>query len=332
MPENEFAIIEDLFAPLAKGAAGAFGLKDDAALLEASEYVVTKDILIAGVHFRDKDPLDLVAQKLLRVNLSDLAAKGARPVGYFLGCSWPKITKRKDIAAFVDGLAQDQAAFRIDLFGGDTTVHTQDKAPLVLSATMFGTPPRHGVVPRSKAQAGDDLYVTGTIGDAGLGLKCLDGSEKFPRAHKSFLTERYQTPSPRLTLGGALTGLASAAIDVSDGLAADCGHLLTASGDELGAIIRAEMIPLSEAGEDWLQRQDSTDAAYCELASAGDDYEILFTAPPSRRRSVEMAANVAKTPVARIGTILRGEGPDVSLINADGAAIPLKKRGFNHFK
>ena len=331
MSQNEFAIIEDLFAPLAAQAEGAFGLKDDAALLAAGEYVVTKDVLIAGVHFRDKDPLDLVAQKLLRVNLSDLAAKGARPIGYFLGCSWPKTIKRKDIAAFVDGLAQDQEKFRVHLYGGDTTVHKQEKAPLVLSATLFGAPPRHGMVPRNEAQAGDDLYVTGAIGDAGLGLKCLDGDEKFTRAHKAYLTARYQTPSPRLTIGSALTGLASAAIDVSDGLIADCDHLLKASNEELAAIIRAEMIPLSEPAEDWLQRQDSTDSSYAYLASAGDDYEILFTAPPSRRRSVEMAANVAKTPVARIGAIAKAETAGVSLINVDGGAISVKKTGFDHF-
>jgi len=328
---NEFTIIEDLFAPLAEGADGAFGLKDDAAFLSVGEYVVTNDVLIADVHFRTKDALDQVAQKLLRVNLSDLAAKGARPIGYFLGCSWPSEVKRKDIAAFTDGLAQDQERFRVKLYGGDTTVHKQKKAPLVLSMTMFGSPPRHGIVRRNTAQAGDDIYVTGTIGDAGLGLKALENLEKFSRPNKSYLSSRYLTPDPRMTLGSALTGLASAAIDVSDGLLADCNHILKCSGDDLQAVIRSEAIPLSEAAEDWLQCQDSTDAAYAYLCTAGDDYELLFTAPPSRRRSVEMAANVAKTDVARVGTIVRGDG-GVNLINSDGDAISIKQSGYNHFE
>ena len=330
MAEDEFSIIEDLFAPLTEGAEGAFSLKDDAALLPEGDYVVTKDVMIAGVHFRTDDSLDLVAQKLIRVNLSDLAAKGARPVGYFLGCTWPAGVKRKDIAAFVDGLEQDQESFRIHLYGGDTSVHQDAKAPLVLSATFFGTPPRHGVIRRNGASAGDDIYVTGTIGDAGLGLRSFEKGAKFSGAHKKYLVERYQLPEPRVTIGGALGGLATAAIDVSDGLIADCGHLVSSAGDEICAVLRTEALPLSEAARSWVDEQKSADAAFAELAAFGDDYEILFTAPTSRRRSVEMAANVAKTPVARIGTIAKGD-EDVTLLNPDGKPVKIKKAGFNHF-
>jgi len=330
--ENEFSIIEDLFAPLTKGVDGAFDLKDDAALLPEGDYVVTKDMLIAGVHFRRDDQLDLVAQKLLRVNLSDLAAKGARPSGYFLGCSWPADIKRKDIAAFVDGLEQDQETYRIHLFGGDTSVHMEPTAPLVLSATFFGIPPRHGIIRRNGASAGDDIYVTGTLGDAGLGLGALEKkSAKLSGADKNFLITRYQLPEPRVTIGGALAGLATAAIDISDGLIADCNHLVSSAKEEVCAVLRTEALPLSEAARSWLEEQKSTDAAFAELASFGDDYEILFTAPTSRRRSVEMAANVAKTPVARIGTIVKGE-EEVTLLNPNGKPITIKKAGFNHFK
>ena len=330
MAEDEFSIIEDLFAPLTEGAEGAFGLKDDAALLPQGGYVITKDVMIEGVHFRTDDALDKVAQKLLRVNLSDLAAKGARPLGYFLGCTWPAGFKRKDIATFVHGLEEDQEALRIKLYGGDTSVHRDENAPLVLSATFFGAPPRHGIIRRNGASAGDDIYVTGTIGDAGLGLRSFEKGAKFSGEHKKFLMERYQLPDPRVTIGGALAGLATAAIDVSDGLIADCGHLVSSAGDEICAVLRTEAMPLSEAAQSWLEEQKSADAAFAELAGFGDDYEILFTAPTSRRRSVEMAANVAKTPVARIGTMAKGDD-GVTLLNPDGKAIRIKKAGFNHF-
>lgn len=331
MLDDEFAIIEDLFAPLTEGVDGAFGLKDDAALLGDGPYVVTKDIIVEGVHFRCQDPLDLVAKKLMRVNLSDLAAKGARPVGYLLGCTWRAGTKRKDIATFVEGLSEDQQAFRVGLYGGDTTMHRQENAPTVLSATFFGTPPRHDPIPRDGAKVGDDIYVTGTIGDGFLGLKSFLKEEKFPRADNEYFQRRYQLPEPRVIIGGALAGLASAAIDISDGLMADCAHLIRGREDEISAVLRSEVLPLSNETQDWVEAQSSTDSAMAALATGGDDFEILFTAATSRRRSVEMAANVAKTPVARIGTMVRGDG-GVTLLNPGGKTIKIKKSGFNHFR
>ena len=329
MNRDEFSVIDELFAPLAASAEGAFQLRDDAALLNGNDFVVTKDLLIAGVHFRRKDPLDLVARKLLRVNLSDLAAKGARPVGYFLGCAWPTKTSYREIAAFAEGLRQDQEEFRIALYGGDTTVHVDTEAPLVLSATFFGSPPRHGMLHRNGVHLGDDLYVTGEIGDAGLGLKLLSGDLKMSAPARKTLTDRYFVPTPRVTIGGALAGLASAAIDLSDGLIADCQHLVSESGPGLRAVIRGDDVPHSEPALEWRRRQDNWDAATAFLATAGDDYEILFSAPASRRRSVEMAASVAKTPVSRIGTIAKGEG-EVDLINADGELIKLERAGYAH--
>jgi thiamine-monophosphate kinase len=323
---NETEIIRKLFSPLA-ATEGAFGLRDDAALLPAGDYVVTKDLMVAGVHFLESDPPDLVARKLLRVNLSDLAAKGARPVGYFLGCVWPAKIKRETIARFAEGLTVDQETFRISLYGGDTARHVAPDAPLMLSVTMFGAPPRQEFVRRSGASPGDDLYVTGTIGDAGLGLAALRKELACAKAAKEFFVERYRLPTPRLTMGGALSGLASAALDVSDGLIVDAGRLAEAGG--LAAEIQTAAIPLSAPGADWLSGEDDPHAAYARLATAGDDYEILFAAPPTRRRAVEMAAKVSKTPVARIGQLAKGEG--VRLVSQDGEEIDTGAGGYDHF-
>lgn len=325
--DGEFDIIREIFAPLSRGAEGAFNLTDDAAQLNASDYIVTKDLMVEGVHFLKSAPLDLVARKLVRVNLSDLAAKGARPVGYFLGCVWPTTARRRDIELFAEGLAADQELFRMHLYGGDTTRHAAAGAPLTLSATFFGQPPRQGIVRREGVSAGDDLYVTGTIGDAGLGLAALRKTEKFGAADKEFLTTRYQLPEPRLTLGGALPGLASAAIDVSDGLIADAGHLAAFAG--LGAEIEAKLLPLSPAAAMWLSKQEDKSEAFGKLATFGDDYEILFAAPQARRRAVEMAAKVSKTAVTRIGAVTRGAG--VRLLGEGASPIDLAAGGYDHF-
>ena len=322
---GEFEIIRELFAPLAADAPGAFQLTDDAALL--GEFVVTKDMLIEGVHFLETDPLDLVARKLVRVNLSDLAAKGAKPLGYFLACAWPSAIRRDGIAAFAQGLGEDQERYRISLYGGDTTRHVDSSGHLALSATFIGTAPRAGMVRRNGAAAGDDLFVSGSIGDAGLGLAALEKREKFPPADREYLATRYRLPEPRVTLGGALPGLASAAIDVSDGLLADAGHL--ADLGNLHIEIEAAAIPLSQPAARWVERQADRNEALARLATFGDDYEILFAAPPSRRRAVDMAAKLSKTPVVRIGTFVKGSG--VALLDGAGAEIEIAARGFDHF-
>lgn len=322
---GEFDIIVRYFAPLASDA-GAFGLADDAAL--AGPFLITKDLLVEGVHFLARDPRDLVARKALRVNLSDLAAKGAKPAGYFLGCVWPAGAKEEAIAAFARGLAEDQEQFRLSLLGGDTTAHAEKSAPFTVSITMVGTPAGAGVIRRKGAAPGDDVYVTGSIGDAGLGLRALKGAIKPSAAAKKHFVDRYRLPSPRVAIGGALSGLASASIDVSDGLLADAGHVAAASGVAIEIV--ASKIPLSAPAAQWRDAQDDWDAAIADLASCGDDYELLFTAPTARRRSIEMAAQVTKTPVARIGAVARGEG--LRLIGEDGALIATPRRGFDHFK
>ena len=325
---NESDVIADIFAPLSANARGAFALKDDAALIGDGDYVVTKDIMVSGVHFLPKDPLDLVARKLLRVNLSDLAAKGAKPAGYFLGCVWPATIKRDAIELFAAGLKEDQETFQVALFGGDTTVHKAKGAPLVVSATFFGHPSKQGVTRRDAAASGDDLYVSGAVGDAGLGLLALKREEKFTTVDKASLAGRYHLPEPRLRLGTALAGLASAAIDVSDGLIADAGRLCAASG--LRAEIRASNLPLSNAARSWANAQENIEKALARLASFGDDYEIFFSAPPALRRSVSMAAKASRTEVTRIGALSRGEG--VSFLDAQDEPIAFASAGYDHFK
>lgn len=325
---SEFDIIHDLFAPLSASAPGAYGLTDDAAMLQSHNLVVTKDLMVAGVHFLPKDPLDLVARKLIRANLSDLAAKGAKPVGYFLGCVWQSTIKRPAIEDFTRGLKEDQDQFKIALYGGDTIVHGAKGAPLTLSATFFGTPPKQGMTPRSGASLGDDLYVSGTIGDAGLGLAALRKEYKFTTVDKASLAMRYHLPEPRLSLGAALAGLATAAIDLSDGLIADAGHL--ARGCGLRAEIEAVAVPRSAGAASWVAAQDHRWKALAMLASFGDDYELLFAAPPAMRRSVAVAAKASRTDVARIGTLTRGEG--VFFLDEAGAPISVSASGYDHFK
>lgn len=324
---GEFDIIRELFAPLAADAEGALNLTDDVALIDGGPHVVTADAIVAGVHFLPKDPLDLVARKLIRVNLSDLAAKGAKPIGYFLSCVWPSGVSRDQVALFAQGLKEDHGAYRIALYGGDTTAHRLKSGPMTFSATFFGAPPRQGVIRRSGAAAGDDLYVTGAIGDAGLGLKALKREEKFTTVDKASLAIRYHLPEPRLSIGAAISGFATAAIDVSDGLVADAGHLARASG--LRAEIEAVSIPRSEATGSWVARQQNRWKALAKIAAFGDDYEILFSAPPALRRSVAVAAKAAKTEVSRIGVLTKGEG--AALLDENRREIDVASAGYDHF-
>lgn len=325
---GEFDIIREYFAPLTADAPGAFNLMDDAALTGDGPFVIAKDMMIAGVHFLPRDPLDLVARKLLRINLSDLAAKGAKPIGYLLSCAWPANTTAARIAQFAEGLREDQAQFKIALYGGDTTKHAAKSGPLTVSATMLGTPPKQGMTPRSGARPGDDLYVSGVIGDAGLGLSVLKKEIRVTPVDKASLAGRYHLPEPRLTLGAALAGFATAAIDVSDGLVADAEHIARASG--LRAEIDAVSIPRSSAAGAWIATQSNRWKALAALASFGDDYEILFSAPPELRRSVMVAAKASRTEVTRIGTLKRGEG--AALLDENGREISVQAQGFDHFK
>lgn len=319
---GEFGLITDLLAPLA--ADGAFGLTDDAALLPelpaGSGWIMTKDAMVAGVHFLPDDPPDLIARKLLRVNLSDLAAMGAVPSGYLLACAWTPETTREWIEGFVAGLATDQAAFGIGLYGGDTV---STPGPLTLSLTAFGTAPRQALLRRNGARTGDDVMVSGTLGDAALGLRVLQGTLDTAPEHATFLGQRYRLPQPRTTLGPALAGLASAAQDISDGLLADLGHVARQSG--VGVEVHLELLPLSVAARECLVERP--DLAHLPL-NGGDDYELVFTAPPALRDRIMEQAAATGTPVTRIGRVVEGGG--VSPFAA-GRPLPVKGQGWQHF-
>ncbi len=260
---GEFDLIAKYFAPLT-GPEG-LGLLDDAALLlppDGAELVMTADALVAGVHFRHDDPADLIARKALRVNLSDLAAKGAEPLGYLLTTAWPQNTAEDYIRLFSAGLGVDQVEFNIRLFGGDTVTTS---GPTCLSITAVGHVPKGQMIRRKGSGIGDLVYVTGTVGDGALGLD---------HPEIGALNDRYLLPQPRLAIGRGLRGIASAAMDISDGLIADAGHLASASG--VCIEINVDWVPLSRAAQELIDHDSSRlGRALC----GGDDYELLFTVP-----------------------------------------------------
>ncbi len=317
---NEFELIARYLAPLAGGAPGALGLTNDAATLTIKpgfELVVTKDMMAAGVHFLPDDPPDLVARKLLRVNLSDLAAMGAEPVGYLIGAGLAASTHEAWLASFVKGLAVDQATFGVCLLGGDTI--SVGEGPLVLSLTALGQVESGCGLTRSGARPGDLVVVSGTLGDAALGLLCLRGEIGASSADREVLIDRYRVPQPRLGLGRQLVGRASAALDISDGLVADAGHLAHESG--VAIEIEAARLPLSPA----VQR--CVDAIPNHLASAlagGDDYELLFTISEDDLAGLD-PGYVSLTP---IGRCKRGKG--VAVLDGLGRDITPDDGGWRH--
>ncbi len=322
---DEFGLIARLFAPLTQGDPNTFNLQDDAAIVPARpgyDLVVTKDAMVAGVHFLPDDPADAIAKKLLRVNLSDLAAKGAEPYGYLLATAFPRDVSMDWLDLFAAGLKADQAQYGIHLLGGDTVA---TDGPLTLSLTALGHVPQGTMALRRGAKPGDRIFVTGTIGDALLGLRVLRGHySALGGASRDFLIRRYRLPEPRTNLGPRLRGLAHAMIDVSDGLVADLGHIVETSG--VAARIELQRIPLSEAARAVLALESGV---LPELLSGGDDYELLFAAPPSQEAAIRAAAAAAGVPLAAIGTIEAGQG--VSVLDKEGKALTLDRKGFSHF-
>jgi thiamine-monophosphate kinase len=319
---GEFGRIARFFAPLAAGAPGALGLTDDAALVDCpsgERLVVTVDAMVEGVHFLSRDPPDLVARKLVRVNLSDLAAMAARPVGYFLTTALPKSHGDDWLAGFAAGLAQDQAEFGITLLGGDSV---STPGPVSLTLTAFGRIAVGGEVRRAGARPDDLVFVSGTIGDGALGLEAAQGKLDglLDPADVAFLADRYRLPRPRVALGPLLSGLASAMMDVSDGLAGDLGHICAVSG--VAGVIEAGRVPLSAAAARLPDR-------LATVLTGGDDYELLFTAPPDRQADVMAAASAAGVPVTMIGRIEAGQG--VRVLDSAGSAIALDGVGWRHF-
>jgi thiamine-monophosphate kinase len=320
-------VIRRYFAPLAQGMSGALGLTDDACTWQppvGEELVLTVDALVADVHFLSSDPAASIARKMLRVNLSDLAAKGAKPVGYLMTIAVDASVDEAWLQDFSRGLAEDQRLFGIHLMGGDTV---KTPGPLSLTLTAIGTVPQGMALRRQGAKAGDRLFTTGTIGDGYLGLQVL--RHRFPDIgyeHRQFLSNRYQVPEPRLDFGQALCRrhLATAAMDISDGLVADLGHLAKASG--CGAILRSHAVPLAPAAAELVAQAPDLMAS---LMTGGDDYEILFTAAADQTAEILSLAQSLGQRVTEIGECIDGAG--VQVVDRDGQAILLSHVGYSHF-
>jgi thiamine-monophosphate kinase len=326
---GEVALIERFFAPLATDP-GAVGLTDDAAVLAhapGEEIVATTDALAAGVHFFADDPPGAIARKSLRVNLSDLAAKGARPRGYLLTLALPDDWTTDWLAAFCAGLADDQAAFGSPLLGGDTI---RSPGALFVSVTAFGLAAAGRTVRRAGARPGDAIFVTGTIGDAAVGLVARADPGRAARWRLSadetaHLLDRYLLPRPRVAAAAAVAAHARAAMDVSDGLAGDLARLCRASG--VSAEIDTERVPLSAA----VRRAAAADPAILARAlTGGDDYEILAAVPPERAGPFAEALAAAGVDAVAIGRIAAGGGPP-SFAGADGRPLDLGPGSYAHF-
>ncbi len=321
---SEFERIERIFAPLAEGFPGAFGLTDDAALVTPGagrELVVTTDTMVAGIHFIGDEDAGEIAAKLLCVNLSDLAAMGAAPLAYMLNIALPGDIDDAWLEGFSAGLERIQSSFAVALAGGDSVA---TPGALTLTITAFGEAASGQVLRRSGAEAGDIVYVSGTIGDAALGLKALRGElTGLSSEYREELIGRYRLPRPRVALGERLVGLASAAIDVSDGLAADLGHILDASG--AGAEIEAACVPLSEPAAAALRN----DAGLLEvILTGGDDYELLFTVAPGGESRVAALSSEVSLPLTAIGRINPDGG--LTVVAGNGEPIILARKGWEH--
>lgn len=303
----EFALIARHFRPLA--GQGGLDLADDAALLTpppGREMVLAADAMVAGVHFLPDDPPQTIGRKLLRVNLSDLAAMGADPLAYLMTVALPRDTPDSWLEGFVAGLALDQAEFGLQVLGGDTV---STAGPVSLSLTILGTVAPGQALRRGGARPGDTLWVSGTIGDGHLGLRAARGEIADP---DGVLASRYRLPTPRLALGRALRGLATACMDVSDGLVQDLGHLCRASG--CAAVLEAARVPLSRPAQD---------ADLAALLTGGDDYELLFALPPGAMPAPGMA-------ITRIGHFTAGAA-GVQVRDRTGQPMALPQQGWSHF-
>lgn len=324
---GEDSLIARYFKPLATDP-GAFGLTDDAAVLKAlgEDIVVTTDAIVEGVHFLSDDPPDSIAKKALRVNLSDLAAKGASPAGFVLTLALRGVDETW-LAAFARGLGEDASAFNCPLLGGDTV---STPGPLMVSVTAFGRVSQGKIIHRSGAKPGDQIVVTGTIGDASLGLDLLRNGRvaaalATDAVSRNMLIGRYRVPEPRNALAPAIRAHASAAMDVSDGLAGDLAKLCAASG--VSAVIDLPSIPLSPAAKAVL----AASAAGTEiLISGGDDYEILCAIRADAFDEFMREARTAGIAASPIGTIVAG-GAAPKFLDAKGVELALTRTSYSHF-
>lgn len=326
---SEEAIIQGFLAPLAAGAPGAFELKDDCATAAPSagcEFVLKTDAIAEGVHFLATDRPEDIGWKALAVNVSDLAAKGATPVGYLMSLAFPTAPTREWMSGFASGLAQAQRAFGIHLLGGDTD---RRPGPISITPAVFGEVPVGRMVRRATAQASDIVCVTGTLGDSGLGLRLqqdrtLADKWNLSASQAKYLRNRYLRPSPRLALRDSLLRHARASMDISDGLMKDLGRMCRASG--IGARIDYTSLPLSDA----FKAVRNADPAAAEASLfAGDDYEILTAIPPERMPQYKAEALVAGIEVTDIGMFT--VPITIQLRDSNDNEVQTSKSGWDHF-
>ncbi len=321
---GEDRLIARFFKPLATHP-GALGLTDDAACVSppaGCDLVLKTDAIIGGVHFFAEDAAGDVARKALRVNLSDLAAKGATPLGFLMSLALPKDIGEDWLAGFAQGLREDAEQFGCPLLGGDTD---RTPGPLSVSVAMVGSVPEGTMVRRAGARVGDRVFVSGTIGDAALGLLLRKGATwKLDVAQRRHLRSRYLLPQPRNALAEAVRAHASAAMDVSDGLAGDLAKLCRVS--QVAAEIDVARVPLSDAAQAALASEPGAIEA---VLTGGDDYEIVCAVPPERAASFQAAARAAKVSVSEIGAIVTGKG--ARFIGADSRPLVFKRASFSHF-
>lgn len=321
---GEFGRIARYFAPLASAYRGAFGLRDDAAVLAprtGHELVVTTDSIVAGVHYIGNEPAGRIAQKLLRVNLSDLAAMGAEPLAYTLNIALPSDTGDLWVEEFASGLAEDQARYGVVLIGGDSV---GTPGPAVFTLTAFGEVPVGKALRRNGARVGDVVYVSGTIGDAALGLQVLQNNLfGVSGLEREALACRYELPDPRTGLGHKLLGIASAAADISDGLVADLAHIAEASG--VAAKIDKASVPVSSAAGAALSEKP---ALWETILSGGDDYELIFCAATEHAASLRALSAEIDVALTAVGEIVGGAG--VRVFDPSGVEVTLTRAGFTH--
>ncbi|MBO43088.1 MAG: thiamine-phosphate kinase [Rhodospirillaceae bacterium] len=316
--KGEFGRIRDYLAPLALD--GAFDLTDDAATINPEpgcELVITTDTVVEGVHYIGDEQPEQIASKLLRVNLSDLAAMGGVPRAYTLNMTLPRDVKDAWVKAFCQGLADQQSNFGIGLLGGDSVL---SPGPATFSATLFGEVPVGQAIRREGASPGDYIFVSGTIGDGALGLLAAKGKlVALDEVNARLLTERYRTPEPRIALGLALRGNATAGTDISDGLLADISHIADVSN--VGAIVELAKVPLSSGGEFALKAEP---LLWKNIVTGGDDYELVFTGTENLAEKVKSS----RVPITCIGRIIAGDG--VQLLNEQKKSLHIDVSGYRH--
>lgn len=320
---DEFDLIRTWFAPLATSA-GADGLRDDVAEIETpGRTILTADAIVEGVHFLPDDPLETVGAKLVRVNVSDIVAKGGRPGAAMLSLVWPMGRSTGQLEDLARGLRKSLDKWGAHLAGGDTT---STNGPLVLSLTLAGGCGERGPVRRSGAQPGEDVWVTGTIGDGWLGLQAATGAlGQLSQEARSLLISPYRVPEPpKLKFAGVVAAHATASIDVSDGLCADAGHVAEASG--VAIRLEAGLVPLSAVAASYVTNGRASLAA---LLTGGDDYQTLFCAPPGARDAIQADCAGAGITVTRIGRVETGRG--VVVVDPSGHPMPFDRAGWRHF-